>query len=270
MTEQNKKAQSTAEILSSLNYLAKDFNRQAECKASADKKVAEVLESASRALQEEQQKNQELQRQLSALQLSVALKHLKQKKIKGKNFTFLIDGSGSMAVPCGSIFSPLRQSLEGVKTFSQATAANVTVRLWGDNAVHVIKDTDFRIAEQGLESGTDFAPAVDYMQSAASTTKKLQHFIVLGDGDMSDQRESLLKAQELLKLSSKTTIDFVIISYRKSSAIETLAKDLQQKYPAQVGLHFVVAGRPLDKTLVIIAAQRTQAPKAKNPPNLNS
>ena len=261
MTEQNNNPQSINDILKSLDSLSSGFNLSAERKAAPDKQVAQILESAAQALRTEQQKNRELQHQLYALQNASTLKRL-----KGKDFTFLIDGSGSMEFGTDKP----KVSLGDILNFSKITESNTTAAFWGDEKVRPIplKGWDIKYLEKNAapSCGTNFAPAVDYMQSLAASTKKKQHFIILSDGDFFDKDEARPKACNLLKTCPKATIDFVVISSRYDTVMDGFASMLRCQFPEQVGFKLIAPGKPLDEALVNIAVQRIQSPaKPKTP-----
>ncbi len=244
---------SVSDVLKNLDYLAGDFNQKAEAKAAGDKRVAAALEAAAQTIKD-------LQQQVNTLQLA----SLKQENVKGKDFTFLIDGSGSMGTGRGSS-TPLKESLESATAFSKATEANVTVGLWGDSdtPVIVVNDANLKAVEKGLNCGTNFLPAAGYMQAAAAATKKAQHFVIFSDGDAFDQKASLEKLQQMLKASPKASVDFALLTNNNGSNMEKLAGVLQKEFPQQVGIYHVTAGGSLSETLKIIAAKRTQPAKAK-------
>lgn len=262
MTDQNPKPQSTFELRRNLTILSATFKKAAESKSAADMQVSELLAAAAQALSEEQQKNEELQQQLAALQ-----KAQLSKKLKGKNFTFLVDGSGSMGsmgnMRCGSI--PLLELAMGsIENFSCTTGAKVASALWGSSqVVTVTAENAEKLKKESLLSGSDFAPAMDYMATAAE-----KHFVVISDGDIFDADQSLAKASAFLKTNPKASLDFIVMRYqREETWMEKFALQLQQEFPAQVQLTLVKPEKQLlDNALVTTTLQRAPKPRKKAQP----
>lgn len=248
--------QSLESILKNLSAMAASFNYAADCKEAADRQVAKLLQEAANALRVEQQKNLNLQQQLNAFK-ALALAKL----LKGKKFTFLIDGSGSMYSDASALDgkTPIGASIDAVSAFSRAGAA-VTAGLWGDKSVQIIEDLEAFDVRKGLNIGTDFAPAVDFMQAQATIAKGNKRFIVLSDGDIFDREVALAKAEKLLQ-APKVTVDFVVMA-ANNSYMNALAQKLQDRFPNQVSLQIVLPGQSVDDVLGAIAALRTQGKKA--------
>jgi hypothetical protein len=210
-----------------------------------------LFTKTAQALRYEQDKNQYLQAQLDAAKQAGPA-------AQGPGLTVLIDGSGSMEAAYVKSEAPLKVALDAALALSKS-GANVTMGLWGDESVHIIKNEDSAIAaKEGLHCGTDFAPAVDYMATTAAATDKPQHFVIISDGDLTDI--VLVKTVELLRANPKTTLDFVIMQPGTDSyqtQMGALAQALSNEFPDQVILYTVPKEGDVTSSLQNIATVRT-------------
>lgn len=178
--------------------------------------------------------------------------------LTSKDYTILIDGSGSMNGNLENGVTLAKASVAAVGRFSKMTKGEVKVGFWGDKDIIFAKNIeDLKIFDRGLNSGTDFVPAVEYMQKLISASKKPQHFVVLSDGEFWDKEKSLVAANMFLTQSPKSSIDFIVLlnndAYPGLNQMQEFAKVLQTLYPAQVRLSVVSSSSALNDSLLYIA-----------------
>jgi len=176
------------------------------------------------------------------------------------DIVIMIDGSGSMGQASysgsgsGSSPSPLQSALQASAILFEAAAGkdmkmNVYVGMWGDsNPPIMIKPGDDRITigkamekmRQGLNSGTDFAPAVEKVaevigdqRGRSGTLSGLTHVLVISDGDMVDIAHAKEKMNIMFECSDKVTFDVAIITASKNTQMENMAKGMAARKPFQ-------------------------------------
>lgn len=188
------------------------------------------------------------------------------------DIVIMIDGSGSMGSAYGNSPSPLQSALQASAILYEAAAGkdmkmNVYVGMWGDsNPPIMIKPGDDRVSvgkamekmRQGLNSGTDFAPAVKKVAETigdqhgkAGTLSGFTHVLVLSDGDISDTARSMEKVKTMFEYSDKVTFDIAIITAQKGTQIERMANDMTARKPFQeVGV--VLGNNPNEVPMAIV------------------
>lgn len=170
----------------------------------------------------------------------------------------MIDGSGSMGHAIGRMSanpSPLEVALQtGAILFEAASGKdmnmNVYVGLWGNaNPPILIKPGDDRVkigqameaSKSGLQSGTDFAPAVEKMLEVASDQREksgvlsgFTHVLILSDGDAVDKPQDVIsRIKAIFDNSDKVTFDLAVINGNKGSPMEQFAKNIKGSKPFQ-------------------------------------
>ena len=258
-------------LAAALIHLSNDFRRAASENMAPilnNKNVADILKDAARALEDEQKKNQELQRQVDALKSTTAPQTAAvAANPTGGSLAVLIDGSGSMLVsnePAGQTI--LESSIEATLNLSKL-GVNINAAFWSMSVQPIkLHGADVKAIEKTCpKAGTVFMSAVNHMKNVAATGKP-QHFVILSDGDFAE-KGILLNVMELLNANPKTTLDFVVIPSRWSGkAMEALAQTLKKEFPAQVSLQTVKDGNVTGALKNIAATRRV---KAAIKPNAN-
>lgn len=153
-----------------------------------------------------------------------------------------IDGSGSMNG------TAINSALQASAILYEAAAGkdmkmNVYVVMWGSNDPPVlIKPGDDRMkigkamegARKGLNSGTEFAPAVKKIAQTIGdqhgrngTLSGFTHILVLSDGDMFDRDSAHKAIGTMFDYSDKVTFDVAIIGHADTN-MEKMAKDFRK------------------------------------------
>lgn len=190
------------------------------------------------------------------------------------DIVILIDGSGSMGMDSYKVqgVTPLQSALQASAILYEAAAGkdmkmNVYVGMWGNSEPPIhIKPGDDRVKvgqamelmRKGLNSGTDFAPAVKKVAETigeqhgeSGTLTGFTHVLVITDGDSADKQASKEKMATMFQYSDKVTFDVAIITAKKDTAMEGMAKDLGGKKPSQeVGV--VLGSDPNQVPLAIV------------------
>ena len=188
----------------------------------------------------------------------------------------MIDGSGSMGFASSNANNPmpLESALQASAILYEAAAGkdmnmNVYVGMWGDsNPPIVIKPGDdpvtvgkgMQAMRKGLQSGTDFAPAVKKVAETigeqhgkSGTLTGFTHVLVISDGDASSSDEKPTKENiaTMFQYSDKVTFDVAIITAKKNTAMEKMAKSMPGRKPSQeVGI--VLGSDPNQVPLAIV------------------
>ncbi len=172
------------------------------------------------------------------------------------DIVIMIDGSGSMMASGNTLkgVTPLQSALQAAAILYEAAAGkdmhmNVYVGMWGDDKAPIlIKPGDDRVKvgqametmRKGLNSGTEFAPAVPKIAEAISEHRSksgalsgFTHVLVLSDGDSADEIPSKEKIATMFRYSDKVTFDVAVITAQKGTAMEKMAKGLGAKKPHQ-------------------------------------
>ncbi|MDE2337028.1 MAG: VWA domain-containing protein, partial [Alphaproteobacteria bacterium] len=172
------------------------------------------------------------------------------------DIVIMIDGSGSMDMSGYALkgVTPLQSALQAAAILYEAAAGkdmhmNVYVGMWGNDKPPVlIKPGDDRVKvgqametmRKGLNSGTEFAPAVPKVAETISEHRGksgalsgFTHVLVISDGDAVDELPSKEKIATMFKYSDKVTFDVAIITAQKGTAMEKMAKALGAKKPHQ-------------------------------------
>lgn len=200
------------------------------------------------------------------------------------DIVILIDGSGSMGSALNHNSnnpSPLQIALQASVILYEAAAGkdmhmNVYVGLWGDsNPPIIIRPGDDRMkigkaieaAKSGLNSGTDFAPAVvrvaktiGEQRGKSGVLSGFTHVLILSDGDIFDIDTSKEKILTMFKYSDKVTFDTAIISSNAETAMQRMAKSLKAQKPFQeVGV--VLGNNPNEVPMEIVNLLLTKVQK---------
>ena len=186
--------------------------------------------------------------------LEEAAKPSVPQQLQGKPLTVLIDGSGSMTSPDKN--PPLQRSLDATLALSKA-GVNVSAVFWGDSrpvSVPVTEEDFAKAAKVFGATGTEFLPAISYMQEKAA--EQAQHFVIMSDGDLYPTKGTLLEALKLLSADSKTTLDFVLMTHRKGTEMDRLVASLAAEYPRQVSVRQVTETEDVAAVLKQIAIKR--------------
>jgi Mg-chelatase subunit ChlD len=163
------------------------------------------------------------------------------------DIVIMIDGSGSMSgVPMNSALQAAAIMFEAAS--GKDMKMNVYVGLWGDdNPPIIIYPGADRIeigkqmqrARNGLNSGTDFAPAVKKVaetignqRGKSGTLSGFTHVLIISDGDIFDAEKSKEKIQTMFTYSDKVTFDAAVIS-RPGTSMEQMAKSIKGHKPFQ-------------------------------------
>ena len=188
----------------------------------------------------------------------------------------MIDGSGSMNSNRTRSDGPtaLQSSLQAAAILYEAAAGkdmhmNVYVGMWGSDKPDLIKikPGDDRVSvgkamaamQKGLNSGTEFAPAVKAIAQTigeqhgkSGTLTGFTHVLVISDGDSADEAASKEKVSTMFQYSDKVTFDVAIITAKPNTAMEKMAKGLSgAKKPAQqVGV--VLGNDPNEVPMAIV------------------
>ncbi len=172
------------------------------------------------------------------------------------DIVIMIDGSGSMDMASGALkgVTPLQSALQAAAILYEAAAGkdmhmNVYVGMWGnDKPPILIKPGDDRVKvgqametmRKGLNSGTEFAPAVPKVAETISEHRGksgnlsgFTHVLVISDGDAVDELPSKDKIATMFRYSDKVTFDVAIITAQKGTSMEKMAKGLGAKKPHQ-------------------------------------
>jgi hypothetical protein len=170
------------------------------------------------------------------------------------DIVIMIDGSGSMGSASGNRPSPLQSALQASVILYEAAAGkdmkmNVYVGMWGSSKPPIIiRPGDDRMkigrameaAKKGLNSGTDFAPAVAKVaetigeqRGKSGTLSGFTHVLVISDGDMFDAEKSKEKINTMFAYSDKVTFDVAVITSRKDTNMEKMAKSMPARKPSQ-------------------------------------
>jgi hypothetical protein len=158
--------------------------------------------------------------------------------------------------------SPLASALQAAAIMYEAAAGkdmkmNVYVGMWGDsNPPILIKPGDDRVTvgkamekmQGGLNSGTDFAPAImkiaetiGEQRGRSGTLSGFTHILAVSDGDINDEAAAREKINTMFKYSDKVTLDIAIITANPGTQMQNMAKGMKAKKSFQeVG---VVLGR---------------------------
>lgn len=163
------------------------------------------------------------------------------------DIVIMIDGSGSMNG------TPINAALQAAAIMFEAASGkdmkmNVYVGMWGNanppmiiypGADRVEIGKSMQAARSGLNSGTDFAPAVSKIaetigdqRGKGGTLSGFTHVLVLSDGDMFDAAKSTEKIKTMFAYSDKVTFDTAIIG-RPGTSMESMAKGIKGNKPYQ-------------------------------------
>jgi hypothetical protein len=183
-----------------------------------------------------------------------------------------IDGSGSMGSAGGGGAVPINAALQAAAIMFEAAAGkdmkmNVYVTMWGDNDPPIlIKPGDDRIkigqamqaARKGLNSGTNFAPAVKKVaqtigeqRGKSGTLSGFTHVLVLSDGDMFDAEQSKEKIFTMFDHSDKITFDAAIITAAKGTNMQKMAEGIKGRKPYQ-DMGIVLGNNPEEVPMAIV------------------
>lgn len=183
-----------------------------------------------------------------------------------------IDGSGSMGNGAGGGAVPINAALQAAAIMFEAAAGkdmkmNVYVTMWGDNDPPIlIKPGDDRVkigqamqaARKGLNSGTNFAPAVKKVaqtigeqRGKSGTLSGFTHILVLSDGDMFDAEQSKEKIFTMFDYSDKVTFDAAIITATKNTNMQKMAEGIKGRKPYQ-DMGIVVGNNPEEVPMAIV------------------
>lgn len=166
------------------------------------------------------------------------------------DIVLLIDGSSSMNGV------PLNSALQSAAIMFEAAAGkdmniNVYVCMWGDkNPEMIIRPGADRVkvgqamqaARKGLNSGTDFAPAVETVaktiaedRGKSGVLSGFTHVLILSDGDIFDEAPSVERIKTLFTYSDKVTFDTAIIGKQPGSntRMEKMARSIKGHKPFQ-------------------------------------
>ncbi len=198
---------SSFELLLKLTGLAAHFNteaQRAEAEARDLRRTADILNDAAVALRVEQEKNRQLQRQLSSQPLEIVFPETLG------TLSFLIDASGSMS----SIIdknTAYDTAFAGVEHVALKNNIIVKAAIWGDKNVTEITAENYDVIRSGnLNSGSTFLPVLEYMQSHPEQ----KHFVILTDGDLYLSDSEAKHATKFIADHPELTIDFVVLTKR--------------------------------------------------------
>jgi hypothetical protein len=177
------------------------------------------------------------------------------------DIVIMIDGSGSMGSARYNMdapTTPLESALQASAILFEAANGkdmhmNVYVGMWGsDKPPIMIKPGDDRVKigqameamRKGLNSGTEFAPAVAKVAETiaeqhgkSGTLTGFTHVLVLSDGDAFDIPASKEKVEKMFQASDKVTFDVGIITAQKGTKMEQMADSLSgRKAFQEVGI----------------------------------
>jgi hypothetical protein len=110
----------------------------------------------------------------------------------------------------------------------------------------------------GLNSGTDFAPAVvktaetiGEQRGRSGTLSGFTHVLILSDGDIFDDAASREKMKTMFEYSDKVTFDVAIITAKKGTEMEKMANSMKARKPFQeVGV--VLGSNPNEVPMAIV------------------
>lgn len=269
-------------VIYKLQNLKQEFND----KAADYQRMADTVDAALSLLQDTENKKQEALRekeQLASQQRAALIGGMFMglgKKGEKEAFVFMIDGSGSM------IGKPLEAALGAVAEVSQGakmakTPPETPAGFWGDREPRWLGNEDLSDPAlrvklvNGLNSGTDLAPAAKKMLETATANNAFRsHFVVLSDGDLGDEPAAREALKNMLQTAPSATLDILVMNWAYNKGHETpmekMAQSLQQGFPGRVKLRAV----PLDDTvhtavgssLVEIVADRLAPARAKKRP----
>lgn len=164
------------------------------------------------------------------------------------DIVLMIDGSGSMTSNRVGGVTVLDCALQASAIMYEAAAGkdmniNVYVCMWGDsNPPILIKPGDDRVkvgqamqsARSGLQSGTNFTPAVKKVaeiiaedRGKSGVMSGFTHVLILSDGDSSDPVPSVDAIQTVFTYSDKVTFDVAVISNNADTAMKRMAKSVK-------------------------------------------
>lgn len=159
----------------------------------------------------------------------------------------LIDGSGSMSG------TPLNSALQAAAIMFEAAAGkdmniNVYVCMWGDKDPSMIIEPGadrvkvgqaMQAARKGLNSGTDFAPAIRKVAETIANNRGksgvlsgFTHVLILSDGDISDYDKSRDMIQTMFTYTDKVTFDTAIIG-NPNTRMEQMSRSVKGHKPFQ-------------------------------------
>lgn len=161
------------------------------------------------------------------------------------DIVILIDGSGSMNG------TPLNSALQAAAIMFEAASGkdmkmNVYVGLWGSSDPPIIIrpgadrikiGQEMEKARKGLNSGTDFAPAIVKVaetigdqRGKSGTLSGFTHVLIISDGDIFDDSKSKEMIQTMFAYSDKVTFDTAIIG-SKGTKMEQVSKNIKGTKP---------------------------------------
>jgi len=279
------------EKLLTLTKLRNEFSNAARVaiakKDALDFSIKQINEELKNIKQDKLKKNIEEK-------LQQALSSIKGRR-KKHNFTFLIDGSASMGSVWAARYSggpyfsthksPLHTALSSLKMTvtdkSLSRKGDILSALWGETggAKWLIGDinpkngTSFPDIEKGLNSGTDFAPAIrefEVLVKSMLPSKVKQHLVIVSDGDLFDREKSRDSLETLLRSNDNITVDFSILSCRNNKThtkMHNLAASLVSKFSTRISISTInLKAVPADKNIFSdIIKERSKAVRRKKP-----
>lgn len=254
-----------------LEAMRDHFNREAE----RNQRQAEALDKAITQLRESetQKKNASLDERAALLAGMLSTGRKKDEVV------VLVDGSGSMNG------SPLVMALDTATLVHKAARFAKTgakIGMFGDAQplwISDITDTATRSrVEAGLNTGTDFMPAVQSIEGAAALNAlegKKTHLVVLSDGDLFDKDKSKEALEKVLRQNKHVTVDVFVIG-RPDSMFQKLVDEIDPAFAGRIKHHVVDQrfGTPptkemlsarLQDALIEAMVERLQKTRAKKP-----
>lgn len=188
------------------------------------------------------------------------------KPLKNRNIIFLIDGSGSMA---GAAGSPLKKALETAKIVHDAVKGmkdvSVSSLMWGGRQPVLLPLEASDVVDKykaGMNSGTDLAPAISYVDKAINFVgagKQDINIIIISDGDLSDRSESYDALKKLLMANSRVTADVALMQNRGfAQEMLGLVRDVAAAFLNKSIGTYEVAGTDLTGKMVELLIRRGQ------------
>lgn len=173
-------------------------------------------------------------------------------------FYLLVDGSGSMA---GGPNAPLQTALSAAEKLSKDVSIHLA--LWGDKVVHEVSLDKIDSVRNGLHSGSNFGPAVDYIAEKSQLMAYPRHFIVISDGGITDDKETAAKLISLCKARPDVKLHVVLLNQNEESETKISKAfaersqcrgivpidTLQNILPQQIRVHRLLPGDSLDEEL---------------------
>lgn len=222
-----------------LEHMRYQFNQQAADYARMAKTVSDALDILKEA-EAKQAEAEAAKSRIAAEQRAGIVKGMLLASKTNPEFVLLIDGSGSMNG------RPINAALD---TAASLKSAKPKVALWGDQKPAWVTDrigvdSEMVKIKNGLNTGTDLAPVVGEVASAAALNTldgKKTHIILLSDGDVFDTQKAKENLVKLLTTNKKTTLDVVIMG-NKGTSMERFIAELETQFPARVRQQLVSLG----------------------------